>query len=501
MNNSGDDTLWHPNLSHQYLNKVTAAKEDAPVLEMAPLARERATLPERLRASLARTPEAFPCFDFQYPPIAFAERNARSQSYETLWAGRNAHGARAALYVHIPFCRARCSFCYFTVAANREESAVDEYLDALDREMAQIAPYVRDRVIESLYWGGGTPTYLTVAQIERLMESLHKHFNLAECGEFTVESTPTMLDAAKLSTLRRVGLTRLSMGIQSFDDHILKRLNRSFERKDVERVVRQAHEQGVAAINIDLMYGLPDQTLANWHAGIDRLLEMGIDGCTVYSLDLHESTQFFRKRDELALAPTGVQIRMYREAVEKLQASGYAMINRNIFARDPDNYRHQNRRWENLPLIALGASAQSYAPGVAYQNYGSIDQYVDALEDETSAVERAVWLDEGEEFYREAVCRLRFSNLHLTDFAKRYGRALDARFSALTADLIAMGYLRSEDGILRLTREGQDYGNLISMFYFSDRRKQGLAAHPAVQKVLQLQALRAAGLTEDPNMV
>lgn len=501
MNNSSNDTPWHPNLSHQYFNKVTAAEGDAPVPETGPLPRERTTLPGRLRASLARTPEAFPCFDFQYPPVAFAERSARSRSYETLWAGRNAHGPRAALYVHIPFCRARCSFCYFTVAANRGEAEVDEYLDALDREMAQVAPFVRDRVIESLYWGGGTPTYLTVAQIERLMESLHKHFDLTECGEFTVESTPTMLDEAKLSTLRRVGLTRLSMGIQSFDDRILKRLNRSFERKDIERVVRQAREQGVAAINIDLMYGLPDQTLENWHTGLDRMFDMEIDGCTVYSLDLHESTQFFRKRDELALAPTAVQIQMYREAVDRLQACGYTMINRNIFARDPETYRHQNRRWENLPLIGLGASAQSYAPGVAYQNYGSIDQYIDALEDETTAVERAVWLDEGEEFYREAVCRLRFSSLHLADFAKRHGGPLDARFAALTTDLIGMGYLQNEDGILRLTRKGLDYGNLISMFYFSDQRKQGLATHPAVQKVLQLQALRAAGLTEDMSMV
>ncbi|MHB1671306.1 MAG: coproporphyrinogen-III oxidase family protein [Acidiferrobacter sp.] len=501
MNSSSDDTSWHPNLSHQYLNKVANLEGDAPALETEPLARERATLPERLRASLARTPEAFPCFDFQYPPIAFAERNARSRSYEALWSRHNAHGPRAALYVHIPFCRARCSFCYFTVAANRGQDEVDLYLDALDREMAQIAPFVRDRVIESLYWGGGTPTYLTVAQIERLMASLDKHFNLTECKEFTVESTPTMLDEAKISTLRRIGLTRLSMGIQSFDDPILKRLNRSFERKDIERVVHQARAQGVGAINIDLMYGLPDQTLENWHAGLDRMFDMEINGCTIYSLDLHESTQFFRKRDELSLAPTAVQIQMYREAVDRLQAGGYAMINRNIFARDPDTYRHQNRRWENLPLIGLGASAQSYAPGVAYQNYGSIDQYIDALEEETSAVERAVWLHEGEEFYREAVCRLRFSGLHLADFEQRHGGPLDARFAALTTDLIKMGYLQSEDSMLRLTRKGLDYGNLISMFYFSDQRKQGLAAHPAVQKVLQLQALRTAGLTEDRNMI
>ncbi len=500
MSTSKDETTWHPNLSRQYLNKIGEGVGTAGAAVAAPLPQERELLPERITASLARTPEAFPCFDFQYPPLAFAERNDRSRSYEPLWAGTNAHGQGAALYVHIPFCRARCSFCYFTVAANRQETEVDQYLDALEGEMAQIAPHVRGRVIESIYWGGGTPTYLNVAQIERLMRALHRHFDLSACREFTVETTPTMLDEAKLKALRALGLTRLSMGIQTFEDAILKRLNRSFERKDIERVVDQARAEGLSAINLDLMYGLPDQTLEGWHSGIDRVLEMGIEGCTIYSLDLHESTQFYRKQSEITLPGAAIQGRMYREAIDRLSEAGFSMINRNIYARDPQAYRHQNRRWENLPLIGLGASAQSYAPGVAYQNYASIDQYLDAIEEGLSPVERAVWLHEGEEFYREAVCRLRFSSLDVAGFAARYGAPLDSRFGTLTASLMDMGYLEQHEGRLRVSRKGLDYGNLISMFYFSDQRKIGLAGHGSVQQVLQLQALRSAGLTEDQNL-
>lgn len=500
MSRNGEDVQWHPNMSLQYFSKVAPVVTGITPARPIALPTSRAGLIARIEASLASTPEAFPCFDFQYPPLAFAERSPRSRAYQSLWSQPSIHGPRAALYVHIPFCRARCSFCYFTVAANRASAEIDEYLDALEQEMHQIAPFVRDREVESLYWGGGTPTYLTAEQMERLMGSLAHHFDLSHVREFTVESTPTLLDEAKLTTLRRLGLTRLSMGIQSFDDATLKRLNRSFERQDIERVVAQARAQGVQALNLDLMYGLPEQTLAQWHQGLDRVLEMRIEGVTLYSLDVHESTQFFRKKDSLGLPAVGIQTQMYREAVDRLQQAGYTMINRNIFARDPASYRHQNRRWENLPLIALGASAQSYAPGVAYQNYASIDQYVDALSENQTAVERAVWLDDDEEFYREAVCRLRFSSLELPAFSGRYRQSLLGRFNALTGALSHMGYLETAGEALQLTPRGRDYGNLISMYYFSDARKQALAAHPGVQQIRQLQALRTVGLTEDANL-
>ena len=500
MNAERKDVQWHPNMSLQYFSKLSPTTQDQAAAPQVPLPSDRAGLSARIEASLARTPEAFPCFDFQYPPLAFSERSPRSRSYESLWRQPSLHGPRAALYVHIPFCRARCSFCYFTVAANRQNAEIDEYLDALEQEMAQLAPFVRDREIESVYWGGGTPTYLNPAQIERLMASLTRHFDLSGSREFTIESTPTLLDETKLVMLRKLGLTRLSMGIQTFDDATLKRLNRSFERQDIERVVAQARHHGVQTLNLDLMYGLPQQTLNQWHQGLDRVLEMRIEGCTLYSLDVHESTQFFRKQDTLELPTAEVQAQMYREAVERLEAAGYTMINRNIFALDPDSYQHQNRRWENLPLIALGASAQSYAAGVSYQNYASIDQYVDALSDGESAIERAVWLDPGEEFYREAVCRLRFSSLDLTAFAGRNKLPLSARFGTLTAALTDMGYLQGRDGHLRLSPQGRDYGNLISMYYFSDHRKQCLANHPGVQQVRQLQALRIVGLTEDAHL-
>lgn len=502
MSANGELLVWHPNLSNQYLSKTSGTDAFAsPGDHKRVLPHDRAGLQARITASLALTTEAFPCFDFQYPPAAFAERSRAPQPYEALWGAASIHGASAALYVHIPFCRARCSFCYFTVAANRQTAEVDEYLDALEQEMQLLAPFVRDRQIESLYLGGGTPTYLSSAQLERLVGALRRSFDLSPLREFTVETTPTLLDESKLQTLLGLGLTRLSMGIQTFEDETLKLLNRSFERQDIERVVAQARAHGVRALNLDLMYGLPHQTLEQWHRGLDRVLEMQIEGCTLYSLDLHENTQFYRKRDTLELPASEIQAQMYREAVQRLEHAGYTMINRNIFARDPHSYRHQNRRWENLPLLALGASAQSYAPGVSYQNYASIDQYVDALSEGTAPVERSVRLDPGEEFFREAVCRLRFSSLDLQAFRQRYGAPLESRFQHLTAILQTLGYLHDSAGTLRLTPAGLPYGNLISMYYFSDARKQSLADHGGLRGVRQLQALEAVGLTEDAHLV
>ena len=493
---------FHPNLSNQYLDKPNIKTEKRVDNDSVDLELDNTFegLGKRIEDSMTMTMEAFPCFDFQYPSMALSKIPNFDNPYELFWSNYNAHGKKAGLYVHIPFCRSKCSFCYFTVAANRAEAEVDDYLDALEKEMQSVSPHVRDREIESVYIGGGTPTYLSARQLERLFCMIYKYYDLTSVIEWSIESTPTLADSDKLKVMKDYGVNRFSMGIQTTQDHLLKKLNRSFERKDIENVIEQARSDGIENINLDFMYALPGQTINDWRETLDDAIKKDIPGITIYSLDLHESTQFFRKQDELLLPDLKMQLRMYDEAVEMLNKNGYKKINSNIFAREKSCYIHQNRRWENLPLIAVGPGAQSYSPGYAFRNVSNLKQYMERINSGKSVLDKYNTVGNGQEYYREAVSMIRFSQLEKRSFKARYGKSINQNFDNLIKTLVKLGYMEETDEEIRLTRRGLHRSNMISMFFFSDEIKKQLADNLYLADVPQMQALLSVGLTEQHNL-
>ena len=498
-----DKIEFHPNLSNQYLYKPNVKLEprsdddDEVALD---LDDTFDGLGERIENCMIMTMEAFPCFDFQYPSTALSKKPAFENQYERLWSAYNVHEKKAGLYVHIPFCRSKCSFCYFTVAANRAEDEVDAYLDTLEKEMQLVSDHVRDREIESVYIGGGTPTYLSARQLERLFSMIYRYYKLANLIECTIESTPTLVDLDKLKVMKEYGVTRFSLGIQTTHDHLLKKLNRSFERKDIENVIAQARGVGIDNINLDFMYALPGQTIEDWFQTLNDAFAKDIPGITIYSLDLHESTQFFRKRDELVLPDLTTQLRMYDEGVDMLYQNGYKKINSSIFAKEKSCYTQQNRRWENLPLIAVGPGAQSYSPGYAYRNIPGLKVYMDKINNSQSVIDKYTIVDEGQEYYREAVSMIRFAQLEKKSFQARYGKSFNKNFDYLVKTLIELGYMEESDEEVRLTRRGLHRSNMISMFFYSDEIKQKLVDHLYTAHAPQMQALRSVGLTEQHNL-
>jgi len=493
---------FNPNLSNQYLDRINIdiqPREDAESVAD-DLDDSYDGLSSRIENCMAMTMEAFPCFDFQYPSAALSRNPTFENQYEVLWSKYNVHQENAALYVHIPFCRSKCSFCYFTVAANRDEDEIDLYLDALETEIQAVAPFVQERQIESVYIGGGTPTYLTTHQLERLFKMLHKYYNLNNVKEWSIESTPTLATEDKLKVMVEYGVNRVSMGIQTTQDHILKKLNRSFERKDIENVIALTRKAGIDNINLDFMYALPGQTMDDWHSTLNDSIAQDIPGLTIYSLDLHESTQFFRKKDELNLPNLTSQLKMYDDAVNIFNTNGYKKINNNIFSKEKSNYIHQNRRWENLPLIAVGAGAQSYSPGYAYRNIPTLKIYMDAIKEGKSVLHKFTPVVDGQEFYREGVSMLRFAQLDKAAFEKRYGSPFKERFEFLIDTLIELDYMEETKEELRLTKRGLHRSNMISMFFYCDDVKKKLVDHLYVAHVPQMQALRSVGLTEQRNL-
>ncbi len=493
---------FNPNLSNQYLDRlnldIQPREDDDSIAD--DLDDSYSGLSERIENCMAMTMEAFPCFDFQYPSAALSRKPTFEHQYEILWSKYNVHQDAAALYVHIPFCRSKCSFCYFTVAANRGEDEIDVYLNALETEIQRISPHVQDRKIESVYIGGGTPTYLSARQLERLFKMLYKYYNLDNVKEWSIESTPTLATEDKIKIMKQYGVNRFSLGIQTTHDHILKNLNRSFERKDIENVIELSRKIGIDNINLDFMYALPGQSMDDWHSTLTNAIAQDIPGLTVYSLDLHESTQFFRKKDELSLPDLQMQLKMYDDAIEIFDKNGYKKINNNIFAKEKSMYIHQNRRWENLPLIAVGAGGQSYSPGYAYRNIPTLKIYMDAIKNNESILHKYTPVVDGQEFYREGVSMIRFAQLDKAAFEGRYGSPFKERFEFLIDTLIELDYMEETKDELRLTKRGLHRSNMISMFFYCDDVKKKLVDHLYVAHAPQMQALRSVGLTEQRNL-
>jgi oxygen-independent coproporphyrinogen-3 oxidase len=277
---------------------------------------------------------------------------------------------RAGLYVHVPFCDKRCDYCDFVTFADRPNQ-VDPYLAALDHELSLFAP----AQLETLFIGGGTPTALTVPQIDRLMASIRRHFELSALGEATVEANPESATEERLRAYRRGGINRLSIGLQSADDATLARLGRLHDYGKFLRAYETARRVGFDNVNIDLMFGLPGQTPAQWRETLDRVIALAPDHVSAYALKVENGTRFAKQGVDV---DDDAEADMYLEASDALTAAGYEHYEISNFARPGRASRHNLRYWTNADTIGAGVSAAGFLDGVRWKNTTRFADYIQA---------------------------------------------------------------------------------------------------------------------------
>ena len=277
---------------------------------------------------------------------------------------------RAGLYVHVPFCDKRCDYCDFVTFADRPRQ-VDPYLTALDHELSRHAP----ARIETLFIGGGTPTALTVPQIDRLMASIHRHFDLSELGEATVEANPESANEERLAAYRRGGINRLSIGLQSADDATLARLGRLHDYQKFLRAYETARRVGFDNVNVDLMFGLPGQTPAQWRETVERVIALDPDHVSAYALKVENGTRFAKDGVDV---DDDLEADMYLDASTALVAAGFEHYEISNFARPGRASRHNLRYWTNADTIGAGVSAAGFLDGVRWKNTSRFADYVRA---------------------------------------------------------------------------------------------------------------------------
>ncbi|MHC4947597.1 MAG: coproporphyrinogen-III oxidase family protein [Planctomycetota bacterium] len=400
-------------------------------------------------------------FVSNYPPYSFWTPDHRPR-VDAVLAGPPAADTPLGLYVHIPFCRKRCDFCYFKVYTDKNSGQIRRYLDAVVAEAARIAatPYLRDRPLDFVYFGGGTPSYLSVEQLEHLFDGLRRHLPWDDAREIAFECEPGTLQEKKIHALRGLGVTRLSLGIENFDPAILELNNRAHRAKEIFRAYGFARDAGFPQINIDLIAGMVGETDDNWADCIEQTVALAPESVTIYQMEIPYNTTIFQrmKDGETRVAPVAdweTKRRWVSEAFDRLAEAGYLVGSAYTAIRDASvGFLYRDALWRGADMLGLGVSSISHLGGVHAQNEHQFDPYVERVEAGEIPIHRALPLTDEERCLRELVLQLKLGTVELAYFTEKFGLDLADRFAATLARMQADGFLALEEGVIRLTRRG-----------------------------------------------
>jgi len=289
----------------------------------------------------------------------------------------------ASLYFHIPFCRKKCGYCHFYVLRENEEQK-EALLEGFERELALRSKALAGKKIVSLYFGGGTPSLFGPERLARLLKQLPRK----NC-EVTLEANPENVDRPLMEQYAEAGINRISLGVQSFDDPLLKTLTREHSAEEAREAVFAIHEAGISDISIDLMYELPGQTLPSWERTLESAASLPISHLSLYNLTFEPQTSFFRKKETLfpMLPPERERTEMYKMAVERLEAGGLRQYEISAFSREGRRSRHNIGYWTARPFLGLGPSAFSYWEGARFRNCPNLSRYCKQLGEEKLPVD------------------------------------------------------------------------------------------------------------------
>jgi putative oxygen-independent coproporphyrinogen III oxidase len=378
----------------------------------------------------------------------------------------NSKGA-VTLYVHIPFCTAKCTYCDFNSYAG-QDSLMAPYAEAVAREARLWSRHLQSRSVETVFFGGGTPSLLPLPQMGLIIESVQDCFEIARDAEISVEANPGTVDVAHLAGLTDLGFNRISFGVQSFHDEELRTLERIHDAREVEDAYRWAREAGFENINLDLIYGLAGQTLQGWQENLEKALALDPEHLSLYALTLEEGTPLTRDvgRGRSTGPDLDLQADMFEWSLSRMQSAGFEHYEVSNWAKPACRCRHNLNYWRNGEWLGLGAGAHSHLFGERFAGAGSPSRYIALVNESEAALPnsdvlagmRHLTMREGASDGREMsetvflALRLR-EGLDLQEFESRFGVEFRRVFADALAETQAMGLTEIVDGRLRLRDE------------------------------------------------
>ena len=418
---------------------------------------------EHTPAGLAE-PEVGSYFVANYPPFSVWSRDRLDRDVVAALDGPPAD-VPLGLYIHIPFCRKRCHFCYFRVYTDKTARDVETYLDLLAREWDMLGRRraLAGRPLTFVYFGGGTPSFLSTSQLESLVARLTAVSPWQAADEVTFECEPGTTSEAKLDVIRRIGVTRLSLGVENFDDRVLELNGRAHRSPEIARSFGYARRIGFPQINIDLIAGMLGETDANWQATVHHTIALEPDSVTIYQMELPFNTtisaDILKGTRQFAdqVANWDTRRRWVDEAFEALERAGYTIGSAYTAVKDPKTTRfvYRDRLWEGADLAALGVASFGHINGIHLQNVDTWEAYAAAIDEGRLPLGRSYRLSPDERLIREVVLQLKRGAIRPAYFLDKFGVDVTERFSAVWASIEQDGWLAAcgRDRIT-LTRQG-----------------------------------------------
>lgn len=365
----------------------------------------------------------------------------------------------SSAYVHIPFCTQICYYCDFSKVFIKNQP-VDAYLEHLIQETRS---YEIGK-LRTLYIGGGTPTALSAQQLAYLLTELPKVMDLSEVEEFTIEANPGDLDPDKIAVLKDSKVNRVSLGVQTFDNKMLKKIGRSHQEQDIYDNIRHLKQAGFDNISIDLIYALPGQTMDQVKENVAKAIDLDIPHMSLYSLILENHTVFMNRmrRGKLPLPKEELEAEMFEYIIEELEKAGFEHYEISNFSKPGFESRHNLVYWDNAEYYGLGAGASGYVDGIRYKNHGPIRHYLEAVEAGKARItEEHLTLEEKME--EELFLGLRKkTGVSKARFEEKFGVSFDQRYGQVVASLTEQRLLVPDDKQVRMTKRGLFLGDTVA---------------------------------------
>lgn len=418
-------------------------------------------------------------FISNYPPYSLWTR----EHVEAILAALDSEpdrSRRLGLYIHIPFCRKRCKFCYFRVYTQQNAKTIESYVQSVQREFHMLSRRrgVQGRSLKFVYFGGGTPSYLSSRQLRSLRDRLSEYLSWDSADEVTFECEPGTLSLEKVKTLKEIGITRVSLGVENFDDEILKDNGRAHLSPEIFQAYEWIQQVGFPQVNIDLIAGMIGETDENWTRCVELAADMEPDNITVYQMELPHNTIISKEMKELGVsAPVAdwpTKRRWTSQAIDMLLARGYQISSGNELVKNlkTDHFVYRDSVWRGCDLLATGVSSFGHFQGVHYQNFDQLGDYMQAVEAGRLPINRALTPTPHQQLIREMILQLKEGRVSATSFREKFGVDICAEFSQPLANQQAAGYLTIEGDEIRLTRRGLLQVDSLLPEYFEEVHRE-----------------------------
>ncbi|MBQ4815517.1 radical SAM family heme chaperone HemW [Bacillus pumilus] len=376
-----------------------------------------------------------------------------------------------AAYIHIPFCEHICHYCDFNKFFIKTQP-VDEYLAALEKEMQRTIEQKGEQELKTIFIGGGTPTSLTVSQLDQLMNSIHRVLKPSKnLVEFAVEANPDELSLEKLHVLKEAGVNRLSFGVQTFEDDLLKKIGRVHQKKDVLVSFERARDVGFDNISLDLMFGLPHQEKHHVMNSLETAFSLGAEHYSVYSLIVEPKTVFYNlmQKGKLHLPPQEREAEMYELVMDEMERHGLHQYEISNYAKLGFESQHNLTYWSNEDYFGFGAGAHGYVDGIRNVNAGPVKHYLELIEQTGFPYKETHQVTKAEQIEEEMFLGLRkIEGVKSADFQAKYGTSPEALFPSVLEELEEKGLIVKDDIGIRLTRKGKLLGNEVFQAFLGE---------------------------------